>query len=72
MVVKEEHVIVEVREEISQEVIDSKLGAYRWGDVLYAVSPRDADSMTVVLRAKVKSHDGVDKMGGKYHDIPRL
>lgn len=61
-----------MREEISQEVIDSKLGAYRWGDVIHHVAPRDADSETVIMRAKVKSHDGVDKMGGKRYDIPRL
>ncbi|KDN42371.1 hypothetical protein RSAG8_06862, partial [Rhizoctonia solani AG-8 WAC10335] len=63
----EEHVIVEVRKEVPEEVINSKLGAYKWVDTIADISkipPDHIDSETTILRARVKSHDGVEKMGG--------
>ncbi|QRV98424.1 hypothetical protein RhiJN_26443 [Ceratobasidium sp. AG-Ba] len=69
----EEHVLVEVREEVPQAVIDSKLGAYRWADMLYTVLAKDADSESIVMRARVKSHDAIEKMGGMvYFPIPKI
>jgi hypothetical protein len=50
---------------VSQDVIDSKLGAYKWGDMLYAVRERDAASESTIMRARVKSHDAIEKMGGE-------
>jgi hypothetical protein len=50
---------------VPQDVIDSKLGAYKWGDMLYAVRERDAASESTIMRAKVKSHDAIEKMGGE-------
>ncbi|CAE7206037.1 unnamed protein product, partial [Rhizoctonia solani] len=61
------HIIVEVRKEVPEEVINSKLGAYRWVDTIADISKIPAESRdceTTVLRARVKSHDAIDKMGG--------
>ncbi|KAL5638518.1 hypothetical protein ACGC1H_005255 [Rhizoctonia solani] len=63
----EEHIIVEVRKEIPEEVIDSKLGAYKWVDTIVDISripPDYLDCETTILRARVRSHDAVEKMGG--------
>ncbi|KAG8735360.1 hypothetical protein FRC10_010679, partial [Ceratobasidium sp. 414] len=69
----EEHVLVEVREEVPQEVIDSKLGAYKWGDMLHSILPKDVAAESTIMRAKVRSHDAVEKMGGMvYFPIPRI
>ncbi|KAG8710661.1 hypothetical protein FRC08_016879 [Ceratobasidium sp. 394] len=69
----EEHVLVEVREEIPQDVIDSKLGAYKWGDMLHSILPKDIAAESTILRAKVRSHDAVEKMGGMVlFMIPRI
>ncbi|KAG9083596.1 hypothetical protein FS749_005912 [Ceratobasidium sp. UAMH 11750] len=67
------HVLVEVREEIPQDVIDSKLGAYKWGDMLHSILPKDIAAESTILRAKVRSHDAVEKMGGMVlFMIPRI
>ncbi|CAE6375598.1 unnamed protein product [Rhizoctonia solani] len=63
----QEHVIAEVRKEVPEEVIDSKLGAYKWVDTIADTSkiPRDyIDCETTILRARVRSHDAIEKMGG--------
>ncbi|KAG8769093.1 hypothetical protein FRC12_005180 [Ceratobasidium sp. 428] len=60
----EEHVLVEVREEVPQDVIEAKLGAYRWTDMLHGVLPTHVNAESMVMRAKVRSHDAVEKMGG--------
>ncbi|EUC62576.1 hypothetical protein RSOL_423520 [Rhizoctonia solani AG-3 Rhs1AP] len=62
-----EHIIVEVRKEIPEEVIDSKLGAYKWVDTIVDISKIPPDYIhceTTILRARVRSHDAVEKMGG--------
>ncbi|CAE6412114.1 unnamed protein product [Rhizoctonia solani] len=63
----EEHIIVEVRKEVPEDVINSKLGAYKWVDTIADPSriPDDyKDCETTVLRARVRSHDAIEKMGG--------
>ncbi|KAG8767755.1 hypothetical protein FRC12_006065 [Ceratobasidium sp. 428] len=60
----EEHVLVEVREEVPQDVIEAKLGAYKWTDMLHGVLPTHVNAESMVMRAKVRSHDAVEKMGG--------
>ncbi|KAJ1306239.1 hypothetical protein OPQ81_010944 [Rhizoctonia solani] len=63
----EEHIIVEVRKEVPEEVINSKLGAYKWVDTILDTSkipPQFRGCETTILRARVRSHDAIEKMGG--------
>ncbi|CAE6383877.1 unnamed protein product [Rhizoctonia solani] len=62
-----DQVIVEVRKEIPEDIINSKLGAYKWVDTIVDASsiPQDyRDCETTVLRARIRSHDAVEKIGG--------
>ncbi|CAE6456861.1 unnamed protein product [Rhizoctonia solani] len=62
-----DQVIVEVRKEIPEDVINSKLGAYKWVDTIVdssSIPPDYRDCETTILRARVRSHDAVEKIGG--------
>ncbi|CAE6533184.1 unnamed protein product [Rhizoctonia solani] len=63
----EQHIIVEVRKTVPEDVINSKLGAYKWVDTIVDTSkipPQFRDCETTILRARVRSHDAIDKLGG--------
>jgi hypothetical protein len=64
-----DQVIVEVRKEIPEDVINSKLGAYKWVDTIVdssSIPPDYRDCETTILRARVRSHDAVEKIGGEF------
>ncbi|KAF8670188.1 hypothetical protein RHS04_08644 [Rhizoctonia solani] len=71
-----DQVIVEVRKEVPEDVIDSKLGAYKWVDTIVNTSsiPQDyRDCETTILRARVRSHDALEKISGiVYYPIERI